>query len=422
MDAGGFLRNITIVIPDTTPPVITGISATDITKDCAAITWDTDEPADSLVRYGTEPGNYTETIYGASYTMNHSIDLTELSLDTTYYYYIVNSTDESANSAQSTEESFKTFPEIIVSIDDVSVLSGEHITTSIMISNITNVGTADIVLTYNQSVVHVVAVDTSDFDFMDAVIDNSGGRTRIGTFHAASGGLSGDVRLANVTLKAVGGGGESSMLGLSINELKEASSEETSIPASVHNGTFTVWETTPPQVTDPVAYPYFIPEDTDFDPGWGETSRLNITVRDECDVASVTINLSAIGGPSDQIMTRIPGTDVWTVTVNASVGSAIYNGSYLPHNLAVCATDAFGNVNTSVSIPLIVMKNGDVSENGEVTMYDAMYLARHIMGKPGFETMNENIGEVSGNGEVTIYDAMYLAKHVMAESGFGVLH
>ncbi|MCK4459271.1 MAG: hypothetical protein KAU52_06070, partial [Methanosarcinales archaeon] len=95
--------------------------------------------------------------------------------------------------------------------------------------------------------------------------------------------------------------------------------------------------------------------------------------------------------------------------------------TYLPHNLTVHAVDTFGNVNTSISIPLIIMKNGDVSENGEVTLYDAMYLARHTLGKPGFETMNENIGEVSGNGAVTIYDAMYLAKHVMAESGFGVL-
>ena len=96
-------------------------------------------------------------------------------------------------------------------------------------------------------------------------------------------------------------------------------------------------------------------------------------------------------------------------------------GGYLPHNLTVCAVDIFGNVNTSTNIQVVIVKNGDVSKNGDVTLYDAMYLARHIMGKSGFESMNENIGEVSGNGAVTLYDAMYLAKHIMDESGFGAL-
>ena len=97
------------------------------------------------------------------------------------------------------------------------------------------------------------------------------------------------------------------------------------------------------------------------------------------------------------------------------------SGGYLPHNLTVCAVDIFGNVNTSTNIQLVIVKNGDISKNGDVTLYDAMYLARHIMGKSGFETMDENIGEVSGNDAVTLYDAMYLAKHIMDESGFGVL-
>jgi hypothetical protein len=114
---------------------------------------------------------------------------------------------------------------------------------------------------------------------------------------------------------------------------------------------------------------------------------------------------------------------VWTVATNAPIGTAIcHNESYLPHNLTVCATDVFGNVNTSISVQLKVILNGDVSENGEVTLYDDMYIAKHLLGKPGFETMNGGVGEVSGNGQVTLYDAMYLAKHVMDESGFEVLH
>jgi hypothetical protein len=422
MDASGFVQNITIYIPDTTPPVITNISVISITKDSVTITWETDEPSDSLVKYGTQSGNYTETAYNASDVIHHSIIFTELTINTTYYY-VVNSTDPSNNSAQSVEQSFKTFDEITIRIGDADAPVGENVTTSIIISNIINVGTADIILTYNQLVVHVIAVNGSDFDFMDATIDNSSGITRIGTFQTSSSGLNGEVKLANVTLKAVGIGGESCTLNLIINELKEAGPEETTIPATTHNGTFTIIETTPPVVTNPTANPASIPEDTDSDPGWGEISQLNVTVTDDCGVASVTINLSSIDGSPNQSMIRIPSTDIWSVNVNASLGMAMcYNESYIPHNLTICATDIFGNTNTSVNIPLIVILNGDASENGEVSLYDAMYLAKHVLGKTGFETMNVRVGEVSGNSEVTLYDAMYLAKHVLGETGFETLH
>lgn len=418
MDAGGFAQNITIYIPDTTPPVIANISVLSITKDSATITWETDEPSDSLVKYGIQSGNYTETAYNASNVIYHSIVLTGLTKNTTHYY-VVNSTDPSNNSAQSIEYSFKTFDEISISIGDADALIGENVTTSIIISNIINVGTADISLTYNQLVVHVTAVESSDFDLMDATIDNSSGLTRIAAIQAASPGLTGNVRLANITLRAVGSGGESCALNLTINELKEADPDEISIPATTHNGTFTILETTPPEVTNPDMNLPSIPEDTDSDPRWGETSQLNITVTDGSGIANVTINLSSIGGLPDQAMTRIPGTDIWTVTVNASAGTAlVYNDSYLPHNLTIRATDIFENVNTSVSIPLVVILNGDVSENGEVSLYDAMYIRKYVIEKPGFETMKERVGEVSGNGALTVFDSMFLSKHVYGETGF----
>lgn len=422
IDTGGFVQDITIYVPDTTSPVITNITVISKTKNSATITWDTDELSDSLIKYGTEPGNYIQTEHNATDVMHHTIKLTGLISNTTYYY-VVNSTDPGSNSAQSEENNLTTFAEINIRIDDAEAMAGENVTTSIMISNIVNVGTADILITYNQSVVNVNTVDDSDFDFMDFVIDNSAGTTRIGAFQTSSGGLSGSVRLANVTLAAIGTQGSSSALCITLIELKEATSEEIPIPAAVYNGTFTIAEVTPPQVINPQAAPLYIPEDTDLDPRWGESSQLNITVIDDCGVAGVTINLSSIGGLPDQDMTHIPGTDIWTVTTNASTGTALsHNETYLPHNLTVCAEDIFGNVNTSVSIQLVVIKNGDVSENGELTLYDAMYLARHILGKSGYETMNGCIGEVSGNGALSLYDAMYLAKHILGELEYGVLH
>ncbi|HJH32656.1 MAG TPA: hypothetical protein C5S50_10910 [Methanosarcinaceae archaeon] len=343
MDAGGFVQNITLYIPDTTPPIIANTTTTAITKDSATITWDTDELSDGQVKYGTSPGSYSHMVYSTAGTMHHSIDLTGLSLDTTYYY-VVSNTDPSGNLAQGIEHDFKTFPQITVHIGDAVAMTGQNTTTSIMITNITNVGTVDIILSYNPAVVQVIAVNNGDFDFLGTDTDNIAGRTRIGAFQASSGGLNGTVRIANVTLGAVGSGGDTSALGLTINEIKEANWEEMSIPASIHNGTFTVWETAPPMVTIPTADPPSIPEDTDLDPKWGETTQLNITVTDECGVANVTINLTSIGGLPDQPMTHIPGTDIWTVTVSAPVGTAIIS---TPPEVPDTTAPSISNVNAS---------------------------------------------------------------------------
>jgi hypothetical protein len=98
---------INTTIPDTTPPVITNVNVTDITNDYARITWDTDEISDSLVKYGTESGNYTLSAFNTSFVLEHRVDLTGLSENTTYYF-VVNSTDTNGNSAQGAEYSFTT--------------------------------------------------------------------------------------------------------------------------------------------------------------------------------------------------------------------------------------------------------------------------------------------------------------------------
>ena len=94
-------------VDDTTPPFMTNVNATSITNNSAIITWDTDEMADSLVKYGTESGNYTITASNETNVISHSIKLTGLSQGMTYYY-AVNSTDQNNNSAQSTEYNFTT--------------------------------------------------------------------------------------------------------------------------------------------------------------------------------------------------------------------------------------------------------------------------------------------------------------------------
>jgi len=104
-----------------------------------------------------------------------------------------------------------------------------------------------------------------------------------------------------------------------------------------------VIDTIPPLVTNPTANPPSIVAD-----GIQE-SQLNVTVTDESGIASVIVDLSDIGGSSAQEMNNIPGTDVYTVTTTAAVGTAPDT-----YELQVNATDIYGNSNTSVSIALTV--------------------------------------------------------------------
>lgn len=106
-DNNGSYYTFTTTAPDTTPPTIENVDASVITSNSATILWDTDEIADSLVKYGTSPGNYTENKYDSAYVTSHSIGLTGLTENTTYYY-VVKSTDPSNNSSESSEYSFTT--------------------------------------------------------------------------------------------------------------------------------------------------------------------------------------------------------------------------------------------------------------------------------------------------------------------------
>ena len=87
-----------------------------------------------------------------------------------------------------------------------------------------------------------------------------------------------------------------------------------------------------------------------------DTTQLNVTVIDgcRCTVGNVTVNLSAIGGLEAQEMDRVGDTDVYSVTTNATEGTAL--GAYC---LYVNASDVFGQCNTSVCIALEVTTSDD---------------------------------------------------------------
>ncbi|OGL78486.1 hypothetical protein A3E39_00570 [Candidatus Uhrbacteria bacterium RIFCSPHIGHO2_12_FULL_60_25] len=95
---------------DTTPPVISNVQAVNITDTGVVITWTTDEPATSLVDYGTTVS------YGSQATVpglvtSHSVTINGLTPGTLYHFKVT-SADASANSASSADFTFTTTQDV----------------------------------------------------------------------------------------------------------------------------------------------------------------------------------------------------------------------------------------------------------------------------------------------------------------------
>jgi len=94
-------------LSDTTPPEISAVKATTLDSSRVTLTWTTDEPANSRIDYGTDPGILTSaitnlppgttTITDANFGTQHTTPLVGLRPNTTYYY-LITATDHSGNS------------------------------------------------------------------------------------------------------------------------------------------------------------------------------------------------------------------------------------------------------------------------------------------------------------------------------------
>ena len=185
------------------------------------------------------------------------------------------------------------------------------------------------------------------------------------------------------------------------------------------------WDDTPPQFTTVTCSPPIIPEDTNDNPHLcsgnpvcSEVTVIATTINDTSSIANVTINLSSLGWSPTVPLTRIPGTDIWYILVNATVGTALHDGTrYVPHQLMINASDEYGNWNTA-TVNITVWRNGDVNGDGVITLYDATYLAKWYFNQQGFEYLPENVADVNGDCIVTLYDATYLAKWHFNQPGF----
>ncbi|MCW5920770.1 MAG: DUF4082 domain-containing protein [Saprospiraceae bacterium] len=99
-DAGAYIATYGV---DVTPPEITSVTATPNANGTeATVTWNTNESANSLVQYGTNPNNLNMSGSNAAPTLSHSILLTGLTPGTLYYYRVT-SEDGVGNSATEPE-------------------------------------------------------------------------------------------------------------------------------------------------------------------------------------------------------------------------------------------------------------------------------------------------------------------------------
>ncbi len=109
------IDSITTLVPDTTPPTISGVATTNTPSSSAIIAWTTNEAATSQVEYGFTASYGQITNLDQTLVLTHSLGLSSLQRDTLYHYR-VRSRDAAGNEAIGNDNTFRT-----LNIDDISM-------------------------------------------------------------------------------------------------------------------------------------------------------------------------------------------------------------------------------------------------------------------------------------------------------------
>ena len=301
-------------------------------------------------------------------------------------------------------------------IEDVVVRPGETVTIPITVFDTVNMSVCELTFTYDPTVVRMTKVSRGDMRYsFKSNVNNGFGWMRANALDVD--GLSGNVTFAHLTLTAVGNKNDVSKMEFEDSRLLDISFRE--IVHIRRNGTFSIRENIPPEVTSVSATPDTIlyASGRPRAPGTDITS-LSARVTDvDGSVTEVTINLSSIGGLSDQPMTHV-SEDLWEVTTNAI--DVTINVPDFTHQLTITATDNEGGVNDSVSTTITVLKRGDVNCDGLVDDMDADYISNCVAGiepdalNPPDVLVGDVVGEAGdplGDGVVDMMDALYIAMY-----------
>jgi len=337
------------------------------------------------------------------------------------YNVTVVATDNSTNANNVTDDSAtytvtEPMHPATLYIEDVATRPGENKTVPITVFGVVDMGGCEINFIYDPTVVYVTDVARGDLNFsFEYNINNGSGWMRANALDVY--GQSGNVTFAYVTLAAVGNKSDVSEMRFEDSRLLDVSFGE--IAHIRRNGTFSIWENVPPDVTNVSATPATILYDNGRprSPGTNITSLSAYVTDTDGSITAVTINLSSIGGSPAQPMEHVSG-DLWTLTITAT--EVAINAPDFTHELAITATDDDGGINDSVSIELTVLKRGDVNGDGLVDRMDADHISRYLAGlepeasNPPVVLAGDVIGDSGdpvGNGVVDLMDALYIARY-----------
>lgn len=196
---------------------------------------------------------------------------------------------------------------------------------SLYLNSSDRIGSFDVNVTYDASVAQVTAISKGvDVEHLVSNINNSTGIARIGGFNLNSS-INGNVKLADLTLHAISGRGNSTILGIQINSL----ADENTTPASafVLNGTLTIADIKPPVINSVNLNKTTV--------NASETIHVTVNASDNVGVTSVTIEGGEINvslanttfWEGDITAKSTPGTYTVTVTASDAVGNKVSNTS-----------------------------------------------------------------------------------------------
>lgn len=152
------------------PSLASGPTVSSITTKKATVTWSTDRSADSKIQYGTKAGSYfTEEPSNSTQATDHTINLTNLSPGTTYYYK-AKWTDEDGNTGSSAEKSFSTS-----AAPTVKDVSAKTISISSAILEFTSKGASTVKIYYGETTafggVKTISTSTSETTYTSELPD-----------------------------------------------------------------------------------------------------------------------------------------------------------------------------------------------------------------------------------------------------------
>ncbi len=279
-------------------------------------------------------------------------------------------------------------------------------------------GTITMEFRYDQSKFNVIAVNDGDHSTVQAYNDNPAtGKLNISAMN--TGGVTGDVVLANVVLGVEAGSDTSSVLTLVVKLLQDIHGEtivSITEPVTVNirdpSTQIKVETATSTPVSSLGKSLYAILNDNGRSRHTGDNETVISAYVTGVGISTVTVNLAAIGGSSTTTMTH-QGSGIYNVTAKAT-GDVGVNGL---HNFVVTATDNIGRTATRYTNSLTIYRRGDVVRDNDVDVLDAYYIARESV---GLETPNRDlfnfVGDVmpaSGDSSHTVdmSDALYIARY-----------